>query len=383
MNELDLKEFNEAVDRIIEDEKKYPLNINLLLEMFSKMKELQPIGSSNRNVEIFLSREETLKNVLNFYKTMDIEYYSEALDYLLQLKRNKSLYIFSGNRNDLSENEREIIKGKGRNEYEEITCEWNIYVPTRLSELKGEDEIISKNKDMIVDSRTIVHEIAHCFDKTKTEGVFPIVASAKTVKLKGTKEYEQINEKIIESNKVRDVFTEVTAITFEKLYLQYLMEHTSYPKNNIRNLLIRRFNSSFFTTCVCYEYLRIAKIKEEKGYISNNELEEIKKEFNVDEKYMNMLTGEIIEESEKFSKTKRYAIAGLFVPTLIECYHEKGVDVLKQYIQAVKNNSIDQVFEVLQIEKNEKGIEKLIANVKKDIETFNPQICKENEEDER
>lgn len=383
MDELTLKKFNEAVNGIIENLEIYPIDTGLLLEMYRKMRNLHPVSYRNKNIEVLISREETLKNVLNFYKNIDIEYYSEALDFLLQLKKNKSLSIFSGAKKNLSENEREIIKGKGRHEYDEITCECNIYVPNRLNETKNENEIISKNKDVLIDSRTIVHEIAHCFDKTKTEGIFPIAASVKNIKMREAKEYEKVKEKINDINKTRDVFAETTAITFEKLYLQYLMKNTNYPKSNIRNLQIRRFNSSFFTICVCYEYLRIAEIKKEKGYISNNEFEEIRKEFKVDEKYMKMLTNEIIEESEKINKTQRYAIAGIFVPTLIECYHERGVDVLKEYLQAVKDNSTEQIFEILQIEKNEKGIEKLITNVKKDIETFKPQINKDKEKTER
>ena len=93
MDKTFLKRTNEYVDKILKAEEISPIKFDLLFKMAKKMKNTDFIGRTNDKIEIPLNREDTLKRVLNFYKTIDTEYYSKALDFLLQLKNNKKLYI--------------------------------------------------------------------------------------------------------------------------------------------------------------------------------------------------------------------------------------------------------------------------------------------------
>lgn len=380
MDDVTLKKLNQFANVFVIDEKNSTLDTELFFNLLKNMYEIKPILTKGNNIEVFLSREETLKRVLEFYKSVDMEYYSIALDCLLQLK-NKNLYIVRNNKEGIQKIKNIRIEGNSAgNTYDYLNNAHYIYA---LSGLKRNNIIYNEQRDILADSKKIVHEIAHCFDRKKIEGIFLIATSSKEKDMRNTAESKKIRKKIYEGTNLRHIFAEVTAVTFEKIYLDYLIENTEYSKNYINNLKIARFGDSLNACSNCYEALVIARIKKEKGKIVEKDIELLSKEFGTSREETEKRIEKLLEKSKIVYAAKPYAMAGIFAPTLIECYHKKGVDVLKQYIQAVKNNSIDQVFEVLQIEKNEKGIEKLIANVKKDIETFKPQISKENNEYER
>ena len=70
MDEETLNKLNIIADRIILNESKSPLDSELLLNMLKKMITARLINKPNNGVEVLLSREEILKRVLNFYKSI-------------------------------------------------------------------------------------------------------------------------------------------------------------------------------------------------------------------------------------------------------------------------------------------------------------------------
>ena len=365
-----LDKLNNIAGRIILEEEKYPLDFELQLNMFKKMITTNTIKDSNNGIELLLSREEVLKRVLEFYRTVDIEYYSVALDFLLQLKRNKSLEIFFCRKDSLSRLEQISVERKGYYTYDYIFDETEIFVPTRLNEKREEMGIYNKNTDIINDSIVIVHEIAHVLDQNKIEGLFSILADINEKPESIAKKYEEIGKMVRANNKARDVFVETTAITFEKLYMQYLMENTNYPKSNISSIAVRRFNNSLYDADECYDNLRIAKIKKENGEIRNDDIILLMEEYGESKEKIERRIERIVREKGQINEAKKYAIAGLFAPTLVFQYQTNGANVLKQYIATVKNNSVDQIFNLLQIPKNQEGIDTLFANMQKQIEPY-------------
>ena len=365
-----LDKLNRIASRIILEEEKYPLDFELQLNMFKKMITTNPINDSNNGIELLLSREEVLKRVLKFYKTVDIEYYSVALDFLLQLKKNKSLEIFFCRKGNLSRLEQSSVERKGYHMHDYIFDETEIYIPTRLNEKRKEMEIYNKNTDIINDSITIVHEIAHALDVNKIEGLFSILADINENPEFIAKKHEEIGKKVSANNRARNIFAETTAITFEKLYMQYLMENTNYPKSNISNIAVRRFNNSLYNADECYDNLRIAKIKKENGAIRNDDIILLMEEYGESREKIEKRIERIIREKGQINEAKKYAIAGLFAPTIVFQYQTNGANVLKQYIAAVKNNSVDQIFNLLQIPKNQEGINTLFVNMQKQIEPY-------------
>ena len=365
VNEETLNKLNKTADRIILSEEMCPLEFELLLKMLKKMISTNLIKNPNNGVELLLSKEEILKRVLEFYKTIDIKYYSEALDFLLQLKKNKSLEILLG-RKDTPSLEPISVKQRGYHGYDFIYDKTNIFIRTQLKQ-KEEMEVNNKNIFEIRDSMNIVHEIAHSFDLNKTEGLFSIFSNIHKTESKKIKE---IDKKVKENNMVRDVFSETTAVTFETLYLQYLMEMTEYPKSAISSLVIRRFNDSLYNADECYDNLRIAKIKKENGRICNEDIELLMDEYDENWKIIEKRIARIIRKNGQINEMKKYAISGLFTPTLVLQYQQNGVNILKQYIEAIKNNSIDQLFDLLEIKRNQEGIDALFVNMKKQIEPY-------------
>ena len=365
MKEENLEKLNRIADRIILNEEMSPLDFELLLKMLKKMITANLIRKPNNSVGLLLSKEEAFKRVLEFYKTIDIEYYREALDFLLQLKKNKSLEILF-RREDRPSLEAISVKQRGDYTYDHVYDKTRIFISTQLKQ-KDEMEVNNKNTVEIQDSVTIVHEIAHCFDQNKTEGLVSIFSD---IHKTNSEKFKEIGKSVEENNRVRGVFSETTAITFERLFLKYLMEKTEYPKSNIGGLAIRRYNDSLYNADECYDNLRIAKIKKENGRICNDDIKLLMDEYHESEEIIEKRIARIIRENGKINEMKNYAIAGLFAPTLVLQYQQNGVNVLKQYIEAIKNNSINQIFDLLEIQRNEKGIDALFVNMNKQIEQY-------------
>lgn len=107
-----------------------------------------------------------------------------------------------------------------------------VNIPTSSELTKKEANIINKNNPTLEDLYLIVHELSHILDLNLEIG--------KTTKKKIAGEQE-----IYEDNITRELTAEATAIAFEGLLSDYLLENKAYPKAAIQQISNRRINSSY------------------------------------------------------------------------------------------------------------------------------------------
>ena len=358
--EKELKKLNGIANYIISTEMKYPLDTDLLLYVFKKMYKEPSIGKKTE-INVQLGREKLLKDILIFLKNIDIEYYSEALDFIIQLKKNRSLEIFHSKKSNLSRVERDAVKLMGMQMFNYKHDYIQLLIPTGLDETREEYNNNIENKASLKESFSMLHEIAHSFDfdAKKAKEIL-----SKTINI-DEKSYKKALKDIMDSSIVRDAFCETTAITFERLYSEYLMNNEK--NNTVINRAINRYNDCLLCAEICYDNLSIADIKRKKGIIKNEDLELLMKEDNNNERQIRYRISRIFKYNGNIRERKRYAVAGLFAPALVEQYKQRGPEVLKQYINSIKNNSVDEIFETIQISQSKEGYDKLLNNMKSEM----------------
>lgn len=193
--------------------------------------------------------------------------------------------------------------------------------------------------------------------------------------------YKKAYKNLVDCNKVRNAFKETTAITFESIYAEYINNIAGF--NISKNSVVKRYNDCLLHAEICYDNLSIAKIKMENGIIKTEDLETLMRENHESPNKMKQRITRILKHKGKIERHKCYALAGLFAPTLVEQYNQHGVNVLKKYIESIKNNSVDGIFDSIQISQNEEGYDKLFANMKKRIMQFSNFNNRKNEELEK
>ena len=362
LSEEELKELNRIANVIISNEIEYPLDLDLLLYIFRKMSREPSLKQPSKEIKLELSREKILKYTLDFFRTIDIEYYNEALEFLLQLNKNKRLEMFYSKKDKLSKEEKEAIKLEASYSSKDLFDDVSIFIPIGINETREERENNFINRASIEESFKIVHEIAHNFDR-----ISPKEMLSRTIDM-DEESYNRMLKEIKDNNKVRNAFHETTAITFESIYADYLKGKVQ--SDVLKRWIADRYNIFIIKAEICYDNLSIADIKRKKGIIRNEDVEQLMKENKDSAKMIRQRIDRIFQKKGNIKTEKRYALAGLFAPTLAEKYKQQGAEVLKQYLNSVKNNSVDDVFQSVQVSQNEEGYDKLLENLKKQIEPF-------------
>lgn len=168
-------------------------------------------------------------------------------------------------------------------------------------------------------------------------------------------------------NITRELFGEGTTIAFEGMLTEYLLNNTDFSKDAIRQNIIRRIRSSIEDARLVYVKLLFSRIKEEKGSIDLNDIEILMRNNNLSMQYVKDMSRRMFEDPRSMLWEKRYAIGGLIAPTIAKKYKEKGPEVIKDYIESVKNDDFHNALSVLEIEINDKGINELIKNMREQI----------------
>lgn len=76
---------------------------------------------------------------------------------------------------------------------------------------------------------------------------------------------------------------------------------------------------------------------------------------------------------------KRYAIAGLLAPTIVQEYRqdkEQGKILLKRYLEEIKNNNFQGALDIFGITTNNEGINKLIQALNEQEKELYPDVEK-------
>ncbi len=362
LNDDSINKLNDSIDNVIEDKEAVNLDYDLLTFALKNMLiNRKPIKSRPKAVETYLSKEEAIKTMLNFFKSIDEEYYNKAIQTVLQQSNKIKMNIY--NRKKIKNYD--LQDENGIKEYD---------IGGSVSSRKGFSIVhipVNDDKHLTIDELyTLVHEIVHLFDRPDT-----YTAPTKNDLIeKGNFEEDKID--------AVDLLSESITILFEGMLTDYLLKNTTYSRSAIKEHICYRTKNLYIHTEQVYAMLLLAKQKEKEDIISREWIKNTILNNYFNPEYIKAILDNIINNNgEGMQIEKRYAIAGLIYPTIIKQYlndKENGVKKIKQYIELVKNNDFYGALSVFDIQLNKEGINKL-AQISGEQEHFWNQIIESEE----
>lgn len=363
MKEKFLEELNIAIDKVIKEKQQMGLDYDLLENVLKNMLRAIPIRRNSKIEKIVpMRKEEMLKVTLDFFRSIDEEFYKKAVSLILQQHKNIKMKIYNSHKIKDFDKKDEI----GVYEYTRLGSvqtdigEARINIPTQ-TELSPNERILDDDAVTLKDLYIAVHEISHMFD-LNIEASLP---------QKDEITSEKVNWK---GSITRELLGESTAHAFEIMLTDYLIKNNLYSKDAIIQIDNQRINSALMDAKLVYTKLLLAREKEKNGKITLENVERLMQENNMSVQGVRGLARQIIDDPRDMLFEKRYAIAGLVAPTIAEIYNddnEQGVKVIKEYLKESKEDNLENVLKILKIEIDENGIGKLIKNMRKQDEKIN------------
>lgn len=298
---------------------------------------------------IYTSIPEALKEILSFLKEIDENLYTIALNiYLGQSSDTINIYsiqddyykkqIESGKLNKESLN----TGGEGvKNAFVVLDAELN---NTTYQKIK---KIIGSGKCTFNEKKNIMHETAHFFDKS---------ASKKAITLEDLRDpnYEPLPQ-------LTSFFlTETTAIFFETIFAQHLAKKDPSLQPLADEIIEKRIGLNILAVEKTLAMTSMVSAKREFGFIPDGFLD-----YFADENKVQDLRDEIVF-SPFLYHPRRYALAQLFVPTMLKIYNtdkEAGKGRIKKYLECCRNDDIMGALKSFDLDiTDEKNYEYLLKN---------------------
>ena len=315
-NLLFLKSFNKSIDNVSEEIKKdkYMKNphfysfIKSSMYMICRRMSYQD-ETSNKQIAV-IQEDKMFEAILDFFKSIDIEFYNKALEILKNKYPNTKTYIYDFHKEDpnhLTYYSIQYEKGMVR-----------IFLPLRhkLSEDEAKEIDLKFGEDFytIDDLYSITHEISHLFDITPESYTnYP--------------------------SQTRDVLTEVTPGIFELLLSEYLLKKglfdeniIKWKKSSINNRLLSHAN-------LCRIKLEFLELKRKKGEITQEDIElMMENDLLTNDEFVNILNLIVCSEVKVF-ENKRYAFCCMCAPIIFQkCKKDKDQNSLKKYLHECSQN---------------------------------------------
>jgi len=315
-NLLFLKNFNKAIDNVSEEIKtdKYMKNSNFYsfikstMDMICRKMSYQD-ETSNEQIEV-IQKDKMFEVVLDFLKSIDIEFYDKALEILENKYPNTKTYIYDFHKDDPHHSTCYNVY------YEKERAEIRLPLGYRLSENEANEINLKYGEDFytIDDLYSITHEISHLFD---------IIPENYT-------DYP---------SQTRDVLTEVTPGIFELFLSEYLLEKGIFDENIIKDKNSRTNNRLLTHANMCRLKLGFLELKGKKGEITEEDIELIKEnDILTADKYVDILNL-IVRYKVKASENKRYAFCGMCAPIIFQkCQTDVDKKLLKKYLDECSQN---------------------------------------------
>lgn len=358
MREGFLNKLNIAIDKIIEEKKSMALNYDFVEKSLKAMIKNRDVGTRAVTVVTPIKKEEMLKTTLEFFESIDPEFYKKAIETILGKDKDIKMNIY--NIHDIKDfkerDEKDFSRYTPYGVVQNRTGCALVNIPTN-SEL-NEKESKTINNPTLEDLYLIVHEISHLFDLNLDIG--------KTTRKELAGETETY-----EDNITRELTAEATAIAFEGMLSEYLLKNTSYPKAAIQQISNRRINSCLQKARMVYAKLLLAREKEEKGEITLDFVEKNMRDYNLSIQGVRSIAGNIINYPKDMLMQNRYAIGGLLAPTIIKAYKAKGSKSLKKYLEEARRCDLESTLEQIGIQLNDEGLNKVISNFQEYIQLHN------------
>ena len=374
-----LKQLNNAIDITIDEKQRMRLDYEWLEAITGKMTQNKRANRRRyKTADVIMSKipkpvqlstistSEMVKLAVDFFKSVDEDIYKLAVETILQQKEKISTYIYNiHNVKNFSETEENgIIKYDIEANVMYDNGEAIVHMPIGDKKNKNSGNICS-----IDDSYALVHEIAHLFD-ANLDYTLPKIQLNEPTKKK---------RQPIRINETRELLAETTAIAFEQLFKDYLLENTSYSREEILQNQRDRLKDTYNNAESVYVNLLLARIKEEKGEdgeISNEDIEKIIHKNNLSVHHARYMARNIIADRGNMQINKRYAVAGLLAPTIVKKYRkdkEQGKALLKRYLEHVKNNKLQEALDVFGITMSNESINKAIEVIKEQEKELYPE----------
>lgn len=357
MRENFLKQLNQAMDKVIGEKEELNIDYDLLEQALGYMlKNCTSVKTSPISVITPLEKSEMLGVTLDFFKSIDLSVYRQAIETILQQHENIKMKIY---------NIHEVKDFNKKDEFNllEYTSDGSVQsnkgnavvnVPTKVKVNSKEEKILDENECTLEDLYTVVHEISHLFDldleseKTSNE------------ELKGKRPESKVSN-------TRELLGEATTIAFEGMLTDYLLKNTDYSKQTIEEISSIRINSFMQDARLVYAKLLLAKEKSKNGEITLQYIEKFMRDNNFSTQYVRRMARNIIDDPRGMNFEKRYALGGLIAPTIIKKYKEDGPSILKKYLEESKNGNFKGAMNTLGIQLNSEGLKVLVNNLKEQI----------------
>lgn len=360
MQEEFLNKLNVAVDKIIREKKSMNLDYDYIEKALKLMVNNRNAKMSPVSIVVPIKKEEMIKTSLEFFESIDDELYQKVIDVVLADDKDIKLNIYNVHSiNDFrKKDENNFLKyttyGVVQNNY---GCAL-VNIPMSSELTKKEADVINKNNPMLEDLYLMVHELSHLLDLNLDIG-------------KATKKEIAGKQGIYEVNITRELTAEATAIAFEGLLSEYLIENKAYPRAAIQQISNRRINSCLQKARIVYTKLILAREKEEKGKISLDFIENNMRNYGLSVQGVRGIANDIINYPDDMLMQNRYAIGGLIAPTIVKTYKEKGAEPIKSYLEYAKQCNLKSALNQIGIQLDREGIERLNSNFKEYKQLYN------------
>lgn len=310
------------------------------------------------DVIVSINRGCMIRNVMDFLKSIDISLHVEALKLFTGISRNQEIKFY---------NYSEILDFKGKDEngfalFEESSMRMTergmskIYIvlfeELNKSNVQNVFAILNSKDDCsFKDMFKLVHELAHGFDKKAPEPKIDLDTNIDLAKSD------------IELPKTAENFlSETTAILFEHLLGDFLIEKNSSNKGIVKQMIANRIESS--RECALYAGIKSSLMvkKIDKGLISKADFLDTVDQYGEDEDFIR----DVLKEDPFLFTDRKYAMALLLVPTMLKKYREDKVNGNKrimEYLDAVKRNDFTGALSAFDISFAKKGVNELLVNL--------------------
>ena len=356
------------------------------------------------------TKKELVKEIVSFLKTIDNDLYLRTLKILVTPDDEDISLNHYYKKNDYGKEYEQYFQRKTplsiyrhgkRMVYPGILSKESTSILRAINEVTSLDEFCTYD-----DMSMCLHEIAHGFDldlykdrlydfyntnngRNNTNQRFKNNVEAMVEQL--IKERDGLGKKditvsrddvvgIFDAN--REFLSETTSIFFEYLFAEYLRKLGKASDRTIYQANRRREKNIAGDIDLVAFYARIG-IDKRKG-------------MKLDKEYFlkfNEIDPTAIDKMERLRREpfisfhRRYVLADLFVPSMIEMYmqdEELGKERLRNYLECARNWDVDGALAAFEIDVHSKqGQDKLVANYEQNLRRLFPECFKAHEEDER
>lgn len=314
--------------------------------------------AKDTEVIVSINRGCMIRNVMDFLKSIDISLHLDALKLFTGISKNQEIKFY--NYSDIPD-----FKGKDENGFalfENSSMRMTergmskIYIvlfeELNKSNVQNIFEILNSKEDCsFKDMFKLIHELAHGFDKkdpeTQIDFTTDLASSKSDADLPKTAE---------------NFLSETTAIFFEHLLGDFLIEKNPSNKGIVKQMIISRIESS--RECALYAGIKSSLMvkKIDKGLISKGDFIDTVDQYGEDEDFIR----DVLKEDPFLFTDRKYAMALLLVPTMLKKYREDkvlGNRRVMEYLDAVKRNDFSGALSAFDISFTKKGVKELLDNL--------------------